>query len=125
MPTATSLPVSRLERPTEQPFTEVASPTWRDQGSCRESPVDFFPFAEDAQAIRLAKDVCDLCPVIDDCLAYAIETRQSDGVWGGLTPKERLYLRRRWMEHNRAIAEIKRETSPRKTGASRKVKAAT
>jgi WhiB family redox-sensing transcriptional regulator len=103
-----------LDLSTEQPFTEVATPTWRDLGSCRESPVDFFPFAEDAQAIRLAKDVGDLCPVIDDCLAYPIETRQSDGVWSGLTPKERLYLRRRWIEHNRTIAEMKRETSPKK-----------
>jgi hypothetical protein len=35
-----------------------------------------------------------------------METRQGEGVWGGLTSTERIYLRRKWTEHNRAIAEM-------------------
>lgn len=86
----------------------MVKPTWRDSATCREwTGVDFFPFSEDIQAIRRVKEVCALCPVTEDCLAYAIETRQGDGVWGGLTSRERIYLRRKWMEHSRALAETK------------------
>ena len=53
----------------------------------------FFPvsdtFAGDAKAI------CATCPVAEQCLEYAIETHQSDGVWGGLTAVERHRLVRR------------------------------
>jgi WhiB family redox-sensing transcriptional regulator len=87
----------------------MAEPTWRDAASCREwTGVDFFPFSEDTVAIRLVKDVCALCPVADECLSYAIETRQTDGVWGGHTAKERSYLRRKWMEETRALTETQR-----------------
>jgi hypothetical protein len=40
-----------------------------------------------------------------------METRQGEGVWGGLTSTERIYLRRKWTEHNRAIAEMNGETA--------------
>jgi hypothetical protein len=36
--------------------------------------------------------------VEDDCLAYAIATNQSEGIWGATTPKERAKLRRRWLQ---------------------------
>ena len=99
-------------RAAHEPFTEVAKPTWRDAAACREwTGVDFFPFSEDIQAIRRVKEVCSMCPVTEDCLAFAIETRQGDGVWGGLTTKERVYLRRKWMEHTRVIAETRRENA--------------
>ena len=53
----------------------------------------FFPvsdtFAGDAKAI------CATCPVAEQCLEYAIESHQSDGVWGGLTGVERHRLVRR------------------------------
>lgn len=53
----------------------------------------FFPvsdtFAGDAKAI------CETCPVAEQCLEYAIETHQADGVWGGLTAVERHRLVRR------------------------------
>jgi WhiB family redox-sensing transcriptional regulator len=53
----------------------------------------FFPvsdsFADEAKAI------CATCPVSEQCLEYAVETHQPDGVWGGLTPIERHRLVRR------------------------------
>ncbi|HEY7565342.1 MAG TPA: WhiB family transcriptional regulator [Acidimicrobiia bacterium] len=76
--------------------------TWRDMAACRDTPgVDFFPSPEDVQGIAMAKAVCANCPVVEDCLAYAIETRQSEGVWGGHTTKERTKLRRKWAEEIR------------------------
>lgn len=84
--------------------------SWRDDAACRERPdVDFFPFPEDVHAIGRAKEVCANCPVVEECLVYAIRTRQGDGVWGGLTPKERAKLRRKWMEDVRTPSAPERE----------------
>jgi len=106
-----SPPITRIDQRTGHEPSEMVEPTWRDTAACREwTGVDFFPFSEDVQAIRRVKEVCALCPVTEDCLAYAIETRQGDGVWGGLTPRERIYLRRKWMEHSRALADTKQES---------------
>lgn len=33
--------------------------------------------------------ICAGCPVREECLAYAIETQEPYGMWGGLTPRER------------------------------------
>jgi WhiB family redox-sensing transcriptional regulator len=76
--------------------------TWRDEALCRDMPeIDFFPSPEDSAGIERAKEVCAVCPVAAECLDYALETRQADGVWGGLTTKERVKIRRRWLEEVR------------------------
>ena len=36
-----------------------------------------------------AKAICARCPVRDACLAYALDTGEAFGVWGGLTEDER------------------------------------
>lgn len=38
--------------------------------------------------------MCRSCAVRDDCLTWAMETREPWGVWGGLTERERKLLRR-------------------------------
>jgi WhiB family redox-sensing transcriptional regulator len=53
----------------------------------------FFP-VNDEQA-GPAKTICATCPVRDQCLEWAIASRQEDGIFGGLTPTERHRLRRR------------------------------
>lgn len=63
--------------------------------ACRTSDAqDFFPpegkWAEAHAAT--AKRICRRCPRIDECLTWAIETRQDYGVWGGTTPEERRHL---------------------------------
>ena len=90
--------------------------TWRDDAACRERPdVDFFPYPEDVQAISRAKEVCAIRPVNEECLIYAISTRQGDGLWGGHTTKERAKLRRKWMEDVRSPAA----TNDREVASSR------
>ncbi len=76
---------------------------WREAASCLDVPDDvtFFPTKEDLGAIVKAKAVCSTCPVSGECLTWAIETNQPDGVWGGHTPKERRRLRRSWLEEIR------------------------
>jgi WhiB family transcriptional regulator, redox-sensing transcriptional regulator len=73
---------------------------WREAASCISAPSDvtFFPDKEDLGAIVKAKAICATCPVADVCLSWAIETNQSEGIWGGHTAKERRRLRRRWLE---------------------------
>ncbi len=76
---------------------------WREAAACLEvtNQVSFFPDKEDLLGIAKAKAVCATCPVADECLTWAIESNQTEGVWGGHTPKERRALRRRWMEEVR------------------------
>lgn len=73
---------------------------WREAASCLDAPagVTFFPDKEDFGAIVRAKAVCATCPVADVCLSWAIESNQSEGIWGGHTAKERRKLRRHWLE---------------------------
>jgi WhiB family redox-sensing transcriptional regulator len=67
---------------------------WQEHAACRGADTNvFFPAAEtDAGP---AKAICAGCPVAEQCLEYAIETRQPDGVFGGLTALERHRLIRR------------------------------
>jgi WhiB family redox-sensing transcriptional regulator len=73
---------------------------WREAAACLDvvGEVSFFPNREDLAAIAQAKAVCATCPVAAECLTWAIETNQSEGVWGGHTPRERRAIRQRWLE---------------------------
>lgn len=79
--------------------------SWRDIAACAgRDPSDFFPAGETGRAasqITTAKAICATCDVADHCLAYAIETNQVSGVWGGLTEDERRPVRRRWLADRR------------------------
>lgn len=82
--------------------------TWRDSAACREEdPELFWPAGytgPGALQAEQAKAVCRTrCPVMGQCGEFAIDTRQDDGVWGGLTPDERKSIRRR-AERDRAAA---------------------
>jgi WhiB family redox-sensing transcriptional regulator len=76
---------------------------WREAAACLEvrDEVSFFPDKEDMVGIARAKAVCATCPVADECLSWALETNQTEGIWGGHTAKERRSLRRRWIEEIR------------------------
>ncbi|MCW2645235.1 MAG: WhiB family transcriptional regulator [Pseudonocardiales bacterium] len=72
---------------------------WRHRAICRdEDPELFFPIGNTGPAllqIEQAKGVCRRCPVMQDCLAWALESGQDAGVWGGLSEDERRALKRR------------------------------
>lgn len=81
---------------------EDVVPTWRDGAACRGFDISvFFPDESDSDAITHAKDICLSCPVIDDCLSYAVEHNQTEGIWGGTTRQERRRLRRIWLKELR------------------------
>lgn len=78
---------------------------WRLDAACRDSAPDlFFPIGATGLAldqIEAAKSVCDGCAVRTDCLAFALETNQEAGVWGGTSEDERRHLRRDWVAGRR------------------------
>lgn len=79
-------------------FFEFEPGFWRDGAACaNRTDVDFFA-TDDIGEITRAKAICSTCPVLDECLSFAIETNQPSGVWGGQTSEERKKLRRRWLE---------------------------
>jgi len=65
---------------------------WMTDGACRGvDPSVFFPYEP---AFDLAKSICARCQVRVECLDYAISGREEYGVWGGLSPQERVVLMR-------------------------------
>lgn len=79
---------------------------WQLHGACREadSTLFFHPESERGPARRnrdaAAKEICATCPVLAECRAHALTTREPYGVWGGMSEDERaaIYAARR-MEH--------------------------
>lgn len=73
---------------------------WRELAACNTEGA-FFPQDDDIGAINAAKAVCSSCPVNFECLTYAVDTNQPDGIWGGMTLRERRRLRRQWAEEEK------------------------
>jgi len=72
--------------------------TWAESAACASTdPEIFFPAKGDSGAE--ARQVCGRCLVSDACLAYALQTREEFGIWGGLDPVERKNLRRTLLRH--------------------------
>lgn len=74
---------------------------WRLDAACAGSEPDiFFPNSQEEQKI-IAAIACGSCAVKYECLEYALENREDDGVWGGATEEERrmiLKIRRNQQE---------------------------
>ena len=74
---------------------------WQQDAACgdHDTRLFFHPAGERGRSFeareRAAKRVCAQCPVLAQCRAYALETREPYGVWGGLTEDERSTLIRR------------------------------
>ncbi|MFD7710953.1 WhiB family transcriptional regulator [Streptomyces sp. NPDC059785] len=67
--------------------------TWHEQALCAQTGADFF-FPEPGSSVREAKRICGMCEMRTACLEYALDNDERFGVWGGLSEKERLGLRR-------------------------------
>jgi len=65
---------------------------WRLRGACADLDADlFFPEPDDPAEAALA--ACAGCAVRAECLAWALTTNQSHGIWGGTTEHDRLAAR--------------------------------
>ncbi|MGW7427749.1 WhiB family transcriptional regulator [Streptomyces sp. NPDC054813] len=72
---------------------------WRERAAClRVDPDLFFPVGQGGPALTQvdeAKAVCGRCPVLEQCLDWAVDVGQVEGIWGGMTESERRAMRRR------------------------------
>jgi hypothetical protein len=77
-----------------------APPRVLEAGACKGEDPDLFfgPAAEFVSARQVreekARAICARCPVRPDCLAYALDTGEAFGIWGGANEDERRAMRR-------------------------------
>ena len=63
---------------------------WMALSACQYTdPELFFPAGGE---VRTARRICQGCEVWAECLRYALENGFSDGVWGGLSERQRRAL---------------------------------
>ena len=72
------------------------SQPWYLRGACRglEAAV-FYPDPDSEVEVARALDICARCGVRDACLDHALTRRESTGIWGGTTERERRWILRR------------------------------
>jgi WhiB family redox-sensing transcriptional regulator len=76
------------------PDSETA---WMAEGNCRlHPPATFFP--SDGVGVDRARKICKECPVVGQCLEYALDSRIDHGVWGACSERERRRILKRRRE---------------------------
>ena len=68
-------------------------PAFTGSEPCTELGVEWFYPERSAKVARVAVACCARCDVRDVCLAWGV-AHETDGVWGGSTPKGRERIRR-------------------------------
>lgn len=70
------------------PGSNVRDRDWRDAGLCAQAdPEAFFP--EKGAKNAAVKRICLRCPIREQCLNWALENHPVEGIWGGLSERER------------------------------------
>lgn len=67
------------------------SPEWMTRAACLDWPPELW-FPVETRDTGSAVAICSTCPVRSECLAWALENRIREGVWGGLTERQRARL---------------------------------
>ncbi|WP_246007305.1 WhiB family transcriptional regulator [Actinomadura pelletieri] len=72
------------------------SAAWHALAACRGvDPDAFFVRPSDRAGVAAAKRICAGCPVREECLRYAVADEALEGIWGGMTDRERTATRLR------------------------------
>ena len=67
---------------------------WQEQAVCASvEPELFYPAPQEHVRRRQAKAVCKSCPVVNECLQWALDTDDQFAILGGTTAAERDVLR--------------------------------
>ncbi len=77
-----------------RPSDDDSVTSWMSAGNCRNYPPAVF-FPSDGVGVDRARTICADCPVVDQCLEYALENRIEHGVWGGCSERERRRILKR------------------------------
>lgn len=68
-------------------------PDWRERGLCSQVDPELW-FPQKGGSGTEAKKICARCEVRSVCLAWAIESDQQFGIWGGVSERELKRLKR-------------------------------
>lgn len=75
---------------------------WSADALCAQVDPELF-FPGKGSSPKRAKKICAQCPVIAECLAFAL-SHFVEGVWGGTTYRERMALERNYISRHRIDA---------------------
>lgn len=112
-PPVTAMVIALMRAPsssTDEMWNVVDDQSWMDSANCKGmthlfySPHVHGPECNDQcidgrkekgrnQRVNQARQLCHGCTVKSECLQFAMVTMQLDGVWGGLTERERQDMR--------------------------------
>ncbi len=68
---------------------------WQLRSACRDVDTELFFSArrenpqQRQERQRLAKDICNSCPVLAQCRQYALSSGEEHGIWGAMTEADR------------------------------------
>lgn len=76
--------------------TNITPERWMQDAACATTdPELFFPEREEGGGTAAhAKRICARCDVRDKCLEYALRNGETEGIWGGLSSRQRRRLPR-------------------------------
>jgi WhiB family redox-sensing transcriptional regulator len=101
--------------PVTEPWTSIKLPQlwpeWQRHARCAEEGLEKY-FGSDSdirptmstRQVREAQDTCKTCPVLGQCLAWALENKEEYGVWGGTSGRTRRRIWR-WIREGFVTAE--------------------
>jgi hypothetical protein len=78
--------------------------TWMERGACKSAPQDqFFPERSSGSTDykKVIAKYCNVCPVIQSCLNFAVDNLEM-GIWGGTTTRKRMGIRTAMLKERKA-----------------------
>lgn len=82
----------RDERYNTKKFDQISA-DWQDEAACAGYPSEMFFTSQGTSPSADVTQLCNSCPVKQECLDYAIKTH-SYGIWAASTMQDRIKLKR-------------------------------
>lgn len=71
---------------------------WIRQAACTDADPGHFFISDKAETYAVGRQICAACSVRLECLEWALTANETEGLWGGLSPRQRDILSRRRRE---------------------------
>lgn len=99
------MPAKLDGRPPSLPRPTVDGQRWKQDARCKGmDPEVWFPDVGSKIESANLKAICNDCPVTAECLDYAMRAGEREGIWGGLSPRQRRTYRKVWLREQRESA---------------------
>ena len=76
---------------------------WHRDAACLDAPDPEIFFPKRGGSSAAARSYCERCPVVEECLTYALENKELYGIWGNTSERERRVLRRSRRRERRTV----------------------